>query len=328
MVYLINSLSIELSSNNIVNGKLSGVLMLPNIFQLTGAILTLWFGLRATIFRRNNLKKQLLNEILTKEDEQEKQEIGELFNIVQELRVTSKEKNYISAGIFLICVGYVSAIVGLDIKLFNLYSYSLRAFLIISILLIVKSFNGKQKVSSNLWRIVSLISIGFLTYTCFVVPLSTNLKIVFAFSGSTAFLILISVLFIEKLFVREANWDFKQQLDQASIINFNKLKQLMDQFNAVTAHQQKFAQKTYNQNHELYIKNQLLKPIWDNLNMEYQEGSSSHSNIEVVDILEDTQYEDGKYFVKVSLKINNHLVEMVFCNIYNSNWDLLEKRVI
>jgi hypothetical protein len=327
MLNLISSLFIEFSSsNNIINGKLSGVLMLPNILQLAGAILTLYFGLGATIIKRNNLKKQLFNQMLPKKDEQE--EVGELFKIVLELRETSKEKNYILVGIFLIFIGYVTATVGFDIKLFNLYSYSLRVALIISIFIIVKGFRVKQKLSSYFWRIVRLLCLGSLTYLCFFVPLSKNIKIVFAFVGSTAFLILIAAFFIEKLFVKETNWDFKQQLYQANNKTLNDLGQLFDKFDEVLSDDQERTKKVLNQKKESHIKSELIKPIWDLLKLEYQEGLPLISNIEVVDILEDTQYEDGKYFVKVKFYINNELVEMVFCNILNTEWKLVEKKNI
>ncbi|MEY8351293.1 hypothetical protein AALF16_24075 [Bacillus cereus] len=164
------------------------VSMIPNILQLTGAILTLITALLTSLGIFENARKKIKNNLLRGPSfENEKhEEIPK--SKYDDLRTSIRELSYGIAGIFLIILGYIAATIGLDYK--DNFIFYLLAPIIVLLFFIPVGIYWKDPVSI----VSSALCLLLIIYLMYV---SKWFAVIVAFLGSTTLLMLVVISFLE-----------------------------------------------------------------------------------------------------------------------------------
>ncbi|PEP87426.1 hypothetical protein [Bacillus pseudomycoides] len=164
------------------------VSMIPNILQLTGAVLTLITALLTSLDIFENARSKIRHNLLRRMHFENEEHVESLKSEHNDLRTSIRELSYGITGIFLIILGYIAAAIGLDYKdNFILYLLAPIIVLLFSILVAIYWKDLVSIVSSAL----CLLLIIYLMYV------SKWFAVIISFLGSTTFLMLVVISFLE-----------------------------------------------------------------------------------------------------------------------------------
>ena len=276
--------------------KLDQILILPNVLQLAGALLTLWFGIGAIISNMNRQREEFWNKYLYKRAAQHNEELTEIIETQRKIMDFAKEKYYLLSGIILIVIGYVLGTISFDFGEFNLYFLALIITLLIGIYM---SFSYLFKGIITKRRLFCLAPpLGIILYiSIFHFSLLTDkLKIIFAFSGSTALIILVSMFLVERMIAYEVLPFFVEPARKGFEENINGLEKVIEKY------------EEENKKSKMEIWKVYLEDPIRNYIIEHNYGNYEIKEIKQIE----DQRKLGYYKVIVLVEIENGSLEMLF----------------
>ncbi|MFD0768983.1 hypothetical protein ACFQZ1_08705 [Bacillus sp. CGMCC 1.60114] len=199
------------------------VSMIPNILQLTGAILTLITALLASLDIFENARRGIRNNLLWSPNFKNEEHVESPKSKYNDLRTSIRELSYGMAGIFLIILGYIAAVIGLDYK-DNFFFYLLAPIIVLLFSILVAIY----------WKdIVSIVSSTLcLLLIIYLIYVSKWFAVIAAFLGSTTLLMLIVISFLESRIINRTIDSISKEEKLIRLLNYkgpyDSVKNLLD----------------------------------------------------------------------------------------------------